>query len=376
MIKWNEERGCWKVVVEAHQPGERRRRVARYYKAPNTTAGERATRRYEDQVRGEVQAELAKQWPGARKGGTFSAAADGWLARRQHKWSPATVRVTRYNLTKYILPDLGDVALDQLTPARVEAVYAGWDARYSPSTTRRWHGIVRAVLADAERLGEVGRNPMRVVRPAGGPAPERVHILSPAEVRAAIEHAPSPAVATFFELSSHTGARRGSILALRWRDVDLEAKTVTFAHAVALGPDGAVVKGTKANRPYQVNIAGQAVEALRLHRIRAAETALAQALGGLAELHVFSSDGGSAHWDLGYPSHAWRASCQRAGLKPCRLHDLRHFAATRMLAAGIPVRVVAERLGCTEANVIRTYSHRVATDEDARAAEILAGALA
>jgi integrase len=56
----------------------------------------------------------------------------------------------------------------------------------------------------------------------------------------------------------------------------------------------------------------------------------------------------------------------------CRLHDVRHFAASRMLAGGIAARVVADRLGCTESNVLRTYSHRVPSPDDGRAAEIMA----
>ena len=60
----------------------------------------------------------------------------------------------------------------------------------------------------------------------------------------------------------------------------------------------------------------------------------------------------------------------------CRLHDLRHFAATRLLRAALPPGVVADRLGCTEANVISTYSHRVPTGEDARAAQVMAEVLA
>lgn len=53
-----------------------------------------------------------------------------------------------------------------------------------------------------------------------------------------------------------------------------------------------------------------------------------------------------------------------------RLHDLRHVAASQMLMAGVPVSVVAERLGCTEADVLRTYRHFI-PGSDQQAAELM-----
>jgi integrase len=64
-------------------------------------------------------------------------------------------------------------------------------------------------------------------------------------------------------------------------------------------------------------------------------------------------------------------------VKPTRLHDLRHTAASQMLMAGVPISIVAERLGCTEANILRTYRHLIpGSDRDAAAImdEMLSGA--
>lgn len=378
MARWDEKRNCWRIAVDDAPPGAPRHRVYRDVREPNNQAGRRAAELFEARLKLQAAETRELQWPGGTRGQSFAAEAAAWVERNRHRWSPKTVKETQYALAHYILPGIGPVPLDRLSPAKIEALYASWEGRgYAPPTRRRWHGIVNAVFADAERLGNLTvRNPMARVRAAGGPAPERVHIPSPQEVRAAIDAAATPAVATFFELAAATGARRGTLVALRWRDVDLPERTVSFSHAVTVGPEGPVVKGTKANRPYATKISGQALDALREHRARAAESALALGLGSLEELFVFSSDGGKAHWDVSYPSHAWLMACQKAGIaEPCRLHDLRHFAATRLLAASIPVRVVAERLGCTEANVIRTYSHRVPSLEDDRAADVLAQAL-
>ena len=378
MARYDPVRKVWRITANATVPGGKRRRAVRDVAAAPGRAGRKMAELAEARLRVEVATGLEYQTPGVTGSpGTFAAAAAAWVARNAHKWSPATTKLTRIALRCYVLPTLGAVPLEKVTPAQIEDLYAAWAAAgYSASARRRYHGMLHSIYADAERLDLLaGRNPMTRVRPAGGKAPER-HVPPAEDLRRVIAAAGSPAVATFFELAATTGARRGTLLALRWRDIDLEAETVTFAHAVTLGEDGPVIKGTKANRPYAVRIVGPGLVAVRDQRTRAAETALGLGVAAaLSDLFVFSSDGGLTPWAVSYPSHAWRIASERAGVARVRLHDLRHFAATRLLSQSVPPRVVADRLGCTETNVIRTYSHRVPTTEDARAAQILADAL-
>jgi integrase len=377
MARWDEQRRLWRISASAYRPGERRHRVVQSFKAPAGRAGKRAAEAAEIKLRAKVIAELEAEQPGGLVRESFAQAAHAWMERHP-RWSPKTRLETRRAMRDRILPGLGPTRLDKVSPAQIEGLYAAWAAAgWADSTMRRWHGMIHSVFADALRLGLVTTNPMVRVNPAGGMAPERMHIPDPADVRRAITAAASPAVATFFELAAGTGARRGTILALRWSQIDLESATVVFSHAISLGEDGPVRKGTKSNRPYAVHLSAPAAEALRDHRRRAIETALALGTAGdLRDLYVFSRDGGRTHWAVEYPSHAWTVACGRAGVAGCRLHDLRHFSATQLLSNQVPYRVVAERLGCTEANVMRTYSHWVPSGEDARAAEVMGAVLA
>jgi integrase len=378
MARWDEKRGCFRVVIETPQPGGKRKRRYRDIQAPNTRAGRKAAGLAEAELRVEAARAAETEWPGQTGGvNTFGSYAAAWLDRKRGTWSPKTLKETRYNLRSYILPALGNTPIDRVSPTQIEGLYADWAAAgRQASARRRWHGIIRTIFADAERLGELrGPNPMVRVIPAGGRAPER-RVATVEEVRRAIDAARSSMTGVFFELAAASGARRGTLVALRWRDVDLTAETVSFIQAVAVGDEGEILKENKGGKVYAVGVGGRALEALRLQHRRAAETALALGIPGeLSNLFVFSDDGGTGHWTVGWPSHAWQEACQRAKVEGVRLHDLRHFAATRMLAAGIPPRNVADRLGCTENNVIRTYSHRVPSPEDARATEVMASIL-
>ena len=89
-----------------------------------------------------------------------------------------------------------------------------------------------------------------------------------------------------------------------------------------------------------------------------------------ARSFVFSDDGGVTHWSLSWPTHGWKRFADKAALAGVRLHDLRHTAASQMLMAGIPISIVAQRLGCTEANILRTYRHFI-PGSDRTAADLM-----
>jgi len=370
MPSYDDTRKAWRLMADANAPGEKRRRVVRHrHDIPKRDRA--AAVAAEQALRNELAARRESAY-GAP--GTFADLAAKWVNVNRGRWSPTTTDTTEQALAAHINPHIGHLAADRITALQIQTMYAAWEADgYAPPTRLRWHRIVRTIFGRAERWGAITWSPMGKVDATGGRALERMHMPTAAEVRKVIANAASPMAAVFFELAATTGARRGTLVALRWHNVNLDAATVTFTHAAIRSKAGDAIKATKANRPYTVALTPATVAVLRAHKLRATETALALGLGGTG--YVFSSDGGTSPWSVQYPSHAWLYATRKAGVS-CRLHDLRHFAASHMLAARMSAGEVAAVLGCTEANVITTYSHLVTTDGAERAAAAMAAVMA
>jgi len=184
----------------------------------------------------------------------------------------------------------------------------------------------------------------------------------------------------FFRLAAYTGARRGELLHLRWDDVELDGG---HPHIVVRGSvtmvEGRRVEGTtKTGRVRMVGIDAGTVAALREHAGRQAKER-ERACGSWVEGgHVFRMEIGSPLFPdvagslMRRTVEAINACQDKPVLPPMRLHDLRHVHATLLLKAGIPVHVVAARLGHADpAITLRVYAH-VLRDQAVEVAQIFA----
>lgn len=145
---------------------------------------------------------------------------------------------------------------------------------------------------------------------------------------------------------------------LRWADVDLEAGRLSVRQprvVVANMPQASEPKTARGRRSLALDPV--TVAALRRHRARQLEHKLAVGARYQDSGLVFT-------WLDGSPIHPLRFSrwfeqhARRAGLPRIRLHDLRHSYASAALAAGVPAKVISERLGhATIAVTMDIYSH-------------------
>jgi integrase len=210
-------------------------------------------------------------------------------------------------------------------------------------------------------------------------APAEIRPPSPEQVAVLLEWAKrrDPALYCFLRLAVWTGARRSQLLALRWGDVDQERAAIAFSRALVEGPDGPELRSTKTHRTYRVELDAESLDVLTAHRHWARTKARDAGAELTAGAFVFSSrPDGAKPWLPNWVTKRFIDARRAAGLPHFRLHDLRHFMASEMLAAGVPIVTVSQRLSHARASTtLNVYAHSV-PGGDRRAAETLAVILA
>ncbi|MGO9837041.1 MAG: tyrosine-type recombinase/integrase [Polyangiaceae bacterium] len=307
-----------------------------------------------------------------------------WLALAKRELSPTTARGYDWIVKTYIIPTLGKVPLARLRTAQLDRFYAqlrekgGQDGKpLSAATVRQVHAILRRALEQGIRWGWITTNPAALASPpkvrASQPAPPE-----PKDVVKLIQGATAgdPDFGCFVHLAATTGARRGELCGLRWRDVDLDSGSMTISRNVVEGAGSAVVeKDTKTHASRRIALDPDTVTVLKAQRKRLATRATGCGVKLSEDAHVFSPDPDGVRPRT--PNDVTKAFIRvrkRAGMDTVRLHDLRHFAATHLLAAGVPVRTVSGRLGhANAATTLGVYAHFV--EESDREAAAKLGAL-
>jgi integrase len=182
------------------------------------------------------------------------------------------------------------------------------------------------------------------------------------------------AVPHLYLLALATGARQGELLALRWRDIDLSAGVVHIRGTLQwIEGEFRICEPKTEKGRRALGLPASVVSALQAHRIRQLEERLRAGDEWIETDHVFATATG-APLSRSTVSHRFKALVRQSGLPDQRFHDLRHCAASYLLALGESPRVAMEILGhSTISLTLNTYSHVV--PELQRAATEKLGAL-
>ena len=305
-----------------------------------------------------------------------------WLDTRRMTVGPARLHNDRRYVEQHIRPRLGGLALRDVTPPRLNALYA--DIRdtgrirgtgpLAPATVLRAHTILHKAFADAVRWGYLDHNPAG----AADPPSQRVttaarrasiRVWTP-EQMAAFERllvAESPQMHALWLLAALTGLRRSEVLGLRWADVDLARARLAIRQVVVkVGAEARIKEAPKSEHGYRSLDIGPKLVAV-LH-VRHTEQKLERASApewednDLVFCHPVPGPRRTPPGRWWYPDHPTRAITkliESSGLPRIRpLQDLRHTHASILLASGEPPKVVQERLGHhSTAFTQDTYQH-------------------
>lgn len=273
---------------------------------------------------------------------------------RERTW----IRYEQY-VRLHLVPDLGKTSLGRLTPQNLQRLYScKLEEGLSPTTVNHLHATIHKALETAVRWSLVNRNVGDLVDP---PRSRRFEIttLSPEQSRQLLDAARGDRLEALYVVALTTGLREGEILALRWRDVDLDDGKLQVRGSMQATPSGLKIAETKTSGSRRhVMLSKQPLEALRRHRV--AQAAERLRVGAAWEDHdlVFSNQVGRPIAAGNLLRRSFEPLLKRAGLPHIRFHDLRHTSATLLLGEGVHPKVVAEMLGHTRiSTTLDLYSH-------------------
>lgn len=290
-----------------------------------------------------------------------------WLADRKGQLAARTWERYAEIAEKHLVPALGSRRLAELRPVHVKSYLTAAaesgrrDGRggLSGTTILQHYRVLAAALHQAVRLELLPRNVCDAVAPPQR-APAREAVLSVEEAAAVLCAIRGTEMYLPVVLALSTGARRGEVCALRWRDCDLRARQVTICRSLEVSrAAGLRVKEPKSRNGIRVApLLPFAAKALEAHRQEqeAARRVLACPEVTPEDLVVSLPDGQPLHPDT--LTRRWGRIADRIGRPEVRLHDLRHSCASFLLATGVPISEVSRILGhASSAFTIDTYGH-------------------
>ena len=316
--------------------------------------------------------------------------------------APSTVASYKKNIRLHIKPYLGSVPMASLSAQKIRKVYRQLEEGgrrdhkgeltgepLSKRTVRYIATILRAGLQDAveSEPPRLARNPADKAdppTPKESKAPE-MHPWTDDQLRRFLRWSKSASgLHTAWYVLAMTGMRRGELLALRWRDVDLDAGSISVRRSVGIvktkGQKPKLIEGsTKTCKARVIDIDAATVALLKTHK---------RERGGLA-LQLARDDAlvfGDTEGQWRHPDRFSRTfkdqlrRCDKELTKDSvqapeeiKLHDLRHTHATILLRAGVHPKIVSERLGHSSISVtLDIYSHVLPTIQREAVAKLAA----
>jgi integrase len=291
---------------------------------------------------------------------------------------PSTVASYQKNVRLHVEPHIGSLRLSALTGTMLTKLYhqleqtgrVDGNGGLSARTVRYIHTIIHAGLGAAVRDGLLASNPADKADPPSvkAAASPEMRFWTADELRAFLDqrYQADDDLAIAWSLLAATGLRRGEALALRWADVDFDSSRISVRRSATIikhkGERGEILIGPpKSGRPRTVDLDPGTLATLKAYKAEQGTLALMLARDGA---YVLADIEGK----LRHPERlskrfvaaviAARKSLGEDQLPTIRLHDLRHTHATLLLAAGVPVKVVSERLGHASAMItLGVYAH-------------------
>jgi integrase len=292
---------------------------------------------------------------------TVGQYVERWLDEHaKYKVSAKTFERYAELLRLHAVPVIGHHPLTRLDPLQIQALHAAIRERgLSAQTIKHCHRVLSQALRQAVRMRLIARNLAESVD-APRVARKEMKVLDQAQTATLLKAAERSSIYVPILLGVTTGMRRGEILALHWREVDLDRRSLSVAQTLEETKAGGLAfKIPKTDRSRRtITLPAIAVEAMRRYRARqAADRLRAGPIWVDHDLVCCRPDG--MPLSPRQLSKTFAALSRRLGLG-VRFHDLRRSHMSHLLAAGVHPKVASERAGHASVSItLDVYSHLI-----------------
>ncbi len=354
--------GLWCASVTVRVNGRRKRRVAY------------AQSRHEAAAKLKELVDKAELGIDARRDETVADYLARWLGLIKPEIKPRSHAKFEGIIRLHVIPTIGAVKFGKLTSLHIqELINAKAQQGMAPQSVLHIRNTLRNAFNRALRLNLISRSPAAHIEVPRLPD-HRIQPLSPADAERLLEAAKDSRLEAFYSLALGSGARRGELLGLKWTDLDLDTGRLTISRALQrIEGQGLRLTETKSRSANRTIILPQfAITTLRRHRARQLEERLA--VGPDWRNHddlIFVGRDGQMLEPIQL-HRDFKATLRRAGLpSTTRIHDLRHSAASLLLAKGVALKLIQDLLGHSSIAVTSSFYAHVGTELKQQAANAM-----
>ena len=324
--------------------------------------GEILNRAEEKQKEAEAQAEVARLK-------TVHQYVDGvYMPTKEATFSENARSSYRLFLNKHIFPVIGDSLLVDVSPAMITKLLIDFQkAGYAHASAVKLYNILNGIFEMAFLDDSIPINPMMKVKRPAPRKDEQAHeeedkALTVEQLRCVLSNVAQEPLKwqAYINLAADSGARRGELCGLQWRDVEWTTGAVSIRRNLQYTAQmGVYVTTPKNGKTRTVDVGAETLALLRQLREEQAGSCLSE--------WVFSQDGNTEPMFPQTPTRYFRKFGEKYGIKGFHPHLLRHSSASIAITNGADVVSVSERLGHSDTAVtLRMYAH--ANEESIRRA--------
>ena len=282
-----------------------------------------------------------------------------WLDdSHKHQIAHSTWKRYRALAVHHIIPVIGHISLRKIVPSDIQLVLTTMrEAGQSPRSQQQARALLSVALGEAENNEYIPSNPVKKVRIPVNKSLE-IEPLTIEEVKRLLETYKETYISARLHIALLCGLRQGEALGLRWQDVDLVNGVLEVRNQIQMIDGKLQLTGLKTERSRRsLVLTSGSLEALKIHRQLVGNMRLIWGSQWVDTDLVFPAiDGAPKQATIDY--NEWKRALRLCGIKPRRLHDARHTAATLMYGQGVGIEVISRALGYSSSAITsKLYVH-------------------